>query len=117
MLKRISVVAALGLALLAACGEEEPSATSTGDSSASPTAAGEPACTEIWVDGATLPDPYKGCYDEAGFVKAERLPCSSGQVVVTYADRSYAVPGNRVNDEGSLATSKQFGKVKAQCGA
>ena len=64
-----------------------------------------------------MPDPYEGCYDESGLVEPELFPCASGQQIVMFADRFYAVPGNDVNDEGSLATSKQFKKVKAQCTA
>ena len=77
-----------------------------------------PSCTETWVDGASLPRRYRGCLDEdATFVPAEARRCDSGQVLVSFGDRYYAVEGGPVNDMGGpLEESDQYRKALASCG-
>ena len=41
--------------------------------------------------------------------------CESGQMIVTYAGRFYAVPGRVINDVGHLANSKQYQSAMASC--
>lgn len=124
------VVTVLALAALAACGGEvatDPSAdetsassptTSPSGQSSSPTGtATEPACAEVWVDGATLPEDYAGCVDESGqVVPAEASQCAVGSRLVTFAGRFYAMTGHVVNDEGDLAGSATYASAKASCG-
>ena len=88
-----------------ACGSQEPrTETSGGDaSSATPSAAGQtsppgtPDCTSVWREGATLPRGYSGCLEDADFVRRDALGCSSGQRIIRYADRFYAVPGGTIH--------------------
>jgi hypothetical protein len=102
---------------LAACGEDDGDGGSGTAGSATPSPSGTAvACEEVW-GGETLPDPYEGCAEDGAVVPPERMECSSGQVVVTYGDRYYAVPGGPVNDVGSLGDSKQYRKAMRQCTA
>lgn len=121
-----SALAAAILTLLAACGDDEPTTASDpsaepDDTSSQPTE-GEtaevpdwPSCAEIWVDGADLPQGYKGCLDGDTEVKADRQPCSSGQVLVTYDERFYAVVGGPVNETEGLAQDSQYRSAKQSC--
>ena len=45
---------------------------------------------------ARLPRAYQGCLDGDQAVKADNLSCSSGQRIVRYADRYYAVRGGKI---------------------
>lgn len=123
--RRAGTLAAVVCAtVLAACGDEAGGSAqdATADepaSSSSPAApAREPACDEVWIDGATLPRPYAGCSTADGaWVAADRMPCSFGGAIVTYDGRFYAVVGNRVNDVGDLAASDQFQSALSNCQA
>lgn len=59
-----------------------------------------PDCSSTWARGAILPLRYKGCVSDAGYIKADVLGCSSGQRIVRYADRWYAVQGGVVSRAG-----------------
>ena len=71
-----------------------------------------PACDGVWVGDSRLPQTYKGCLDGDQAVKSDNLSCSSGQHIVRYADRFYAVPGGKIyrttrpleKDKGYLET-------------
>jgi hypothetical protein len=114
MPKRGALVAMLlPLALLAACGDESgsaaadptdptPSVTESSTPSEPTESATEaelpdwPACADVWVSGAKLPLSYRGCIDMEAAVKADNLPCESGQRIVRFADRFYAVAGGKI---------------------
>jgi hypothetical protein len=123
--------AAACLVILAACGEEsgtasDGSAPSTagasesatdepsGDPSASATVAG-PACDDVWVGGATLPEDYRGCSRDGTWQEPERRRCSFGVPIVTFDGRFYAVPGKVVNDVGDLGSSKDYQQAVNSC--
>lgn len=128
---------ALGTALalvLTACGGERSDEVDTatgaspvtsdrasGDPSASaeadPAAADLPACSEIWVDGATLPGRYRACAAEGQVVKPERHRCGYGRPLLEHQGRFYASPGNRVVDAGDLGTSQEFQQILQACQA
>ena len=122
--------------VLTACGEEgpesaeepstsEPTSTPTEEPSESPTEEPDaepagPACADVWVAGAMLPEKYKGCQDtEKGkWRQAMVYRCSSGQQLVTYGRTFYAAKGEVVNEsETPLARNPEFQKVLATCGA
>jgi hypothetical protein len=90
--------------------EPAPSATATSESDL-------PPCGEIWVGDATLPEPYDGCFDGTSDVAGERLRCSSGQVIVTYADLFWAVPGARISETEGLDADPAFAAAKRTCQA
>jgi len=125
MSPRRLAVAALLLLPLAACGDEtgadsagsDTSTASESPSASSPSAGGVPACADVWVDGATLPEQYAGCLDDSGEkVPADATQCATGARLVTYDERFYAMTGHVVNDEGSLADSTSYASAKASCG-
>lgn len=105
----LALLASMGLT---SCGSEEPttarpsrgaesaseaSSTSTSKST-EPAPSGTPECSEIWQDGRRLPRFYAGCVEGETYVKRDSLGCSSGQRMVTYADRFYAVLGGDVHE-------------------
>lgn len=102
-------------------GASEPtSATATATTSApttTPAPAGTPACTELWQAGRTLPKGYAGCADAAGLLVApDVLGCSSGQGLIRYDERFWAVAGGPVQGgKGTLAGSRDYQKVVATC--
>lgn len=121
-----TALAAAILTLLAACGDDEPTTASdpsaeSEEGSSEPTEGetGElpawPSCAEVWVAEATLPQGYQGCLDGDTAVKADRQACSSGQVLVIYADRFYAVVGGPVNETEGLAQDSHYRSAKQSC--
>lgn len=135
----LALVAGLGLT---ACGSETPDAaaepsaststpseTSSETSSETPTeeptdeASEEPkgpACSDVWVAGATLPEKYNGCQDadKGKWVQAMVYNCSSGQRLVTFGTTFYAAKGEVVNEsQVPLRRNQDFQKVLASCGA
>jgi hypothetical protein len=117
---RTAAVALAATALvtsLTGCGEEDGDGDGSSAASSTPTPSGSAlACEDVW-GGETLPDPYEGCTEDGAVVPPERMECSSGQVIVTFDDRYYAVPGGPVNDVGSLAESKQYRQAMRTCTA
>lgn len=125
----LALVAGLGLS---GCGEDEPDSaeeptagTSTSTPAEEPSEepseepAG-PACTDVWVAGATLPQKYSGCQDaEKGtWMEAMVYHCSSGQRLVTFGRTFYAAKGEVINEsETPLSRNPEFKKVLASCGA
>lgn len=119
----------LSVALLAGCGSDDSDDAvedpSSDQSSTSTAAAGDPtsappvalpACDKVWRKGATLPGDYDGCTKGGKDVEAEGLDCSSGQVIVRFADRFWAVPGGRIHrSEGPLLRDSTYKKKLAVC--
>lgn len=128
---RAPLLAGLALAglALAACGEQEPDSaaepsqqpSSTSESpSESPTEDAGPACADVWVAGATLPENYSGCQDDTKgkWVEAMVYHCSSGQRLVTFGTTFYAAKGEVVNESDvPLRHNLDFQKILASCGA
>ena len=67
-----------------------------------------PTCASVWKGGATLKRSYQGCLAGGEPVKADKILCSFGTPIVTYAHRFYAEPGHEIHDEGSLKKSAEF---------
>lgn len=132
---RAPLLAGLALAGLAlsACGEQEPdsaaepsqqpssSSESPSESpSETPTEDAGPACADVWVAGATLPEDYSGCQDDTKgkWVQAMVYRCSSGQRLVTFGTTFYAAKGEVVNESDvPLRRNRDFQKILASCGA
>lgn len=125
----LMLLAGLGLA---ACGEDDPDSAEdpsagepTSTTSETPTEEPSeepmgPACTDVWVAGATLPATYDGCQDadKGTWVEAMVYHCSSGQRLVTYGTTFYAAKGEVVNESDvPLRRNREFQKVLASCGA
>ena len=101
---------------LTGCGEDGDGGGSSASSSTPSPTGSAVACEDVW-GGEMLPDPYEGCSEDGEVVRPERMECSSGQVIVTYGDRYYAVPGGPVNDVGPLSDSKQYRQAVRRCTA
>lgn len=130
-LRRSAAVLLLPLVLLAGCGEGEATSaddptptqstssaptesTSTPPTEAPPT---KPQCSEVWVDGQTFPERYKGCLDGERLVQAESTYCEFGTRLFYYANSFYAVPNGPVNEtEGALAKDPAFQTALNKCG-
>jgi len=129
-LRRSATVLLLPLLLLAGCGEggtsavddptpsdetsTTPSPSPTDETSAPPS---KPQCSEIWVDGQTFPERYKGCLDGERLVQAESTYCEFGTHLFYYANSFYAVPNGPVNETaGPLAKDPAFKTALNKCG-
>lgn len=118
-----ALVLPLSLAVLAGCGSDDSGGVAqdpTGSTSASGSATASgvtlPACGDIWKKGSTIPSGYKGCVDNGTTVKADRTPCASGQVLVTYAGKYYGAAGGPVNYEPSgLKKSAKYRSASRAC--
>jgi hypothetical protein len=124
--KAASLVSAalLTAGLLAGCGSGGSSTVAQDPAPSQTTAdtghtdATSPTCAHVWKDGATLPQPYRGCATTAGWVKAQVYQCSDGHRVVTYAHAFYAVPGRTISQAATtLAKDHGFRQTMAVCGA
>jgi hypothetical protein len=102
-------VGAVLVAVVAGCGDEggdvsskgtEPTASASPTSNPSASATDQPAdlpgCARVWRVGERLPGGYDGCAENGKAVEADVLRCSSGQALVRYADRYYAVKGGEI---------------------
>jgi hypothetical protein len=115
----------LSVVLLAGCGSDSGD-TAADDTGASPTPStpvaeespvgGFPACEEIWQEGATLAEDYLGCMDGATPVDLDGIECESGQFIITYADRFWAVAdGPIAMADGALLDDPDYQDVLASC--
>ncbi|QYJ02487.1 hypothetical protein KUV85_09050 [Nocardioides panacisoli] len=89
-----------------------PTAPSTTPTTAKPSWA---SCSDVWVSDAAFPRKYPGCLEDGAKVRAEKMYCSSGQVIVTYADRFYAVQGKHVNDTAGLSKDADYRRAVTSC--
>jgi hypothetical protein len=124
MSHRVPVAALLvGLALWvpAGCGSDEgapssdPVATDSASSTATGTATGLPACADVWVADALLPDKYTACDQDGEVVKPGHVPCASGQKILTQDDSFYVVVGYRIQEVESLKTDRDFKRTRRVC--
>jgi hypothetical protein len=95
-------------------GSPEPSVSD------SATPADGPACDTVWQEGATLPRGYRGCVDTAGtLVPRDVLGCSSGQRLVSHADRYWAVLGGTIHEAATtpLADDPDYRTAVRSCRA
>jgi hypothetical protein len=72
----------------------------------------------VWSDGATIPRFYQGCIDQTGYVKPDKLSCSSGQSIIRYDDRFYGVAGGTVHQvTAPLDKDRQYLAAAMRCRA
>ena len=124
----------LAAALLVGCGSEtgstgsqtasgsatpssSPESTQSTDPSGSATpTADTPACSAVWTADATLPRGYDGCAQDGALVAQDALGCSSGQRMIRFDDRFYAVPGGLIyQTDGGLEQDRAYRKAVAIC--
>lgn len=87
----------------------EPSPTESPEEATTP---GTPQCTDVWIDGATLPKPYRGCYEGSVKVAKDSRYCEFLKPLVTHADHFYAVAGGQITETADLL-KKDAGYRKA----
>ena len=127
----VALLLPLALSLTACGGDSDSTATdpdasdsSTATDTASPTETAEPsetasettpptpdwpACGDVWVADARLAFGYKGCLEGDTAVKADNLSCSSGQRIVRYDERFFAVAGGTIYEtSGPLEKDKLY---------
>lgn len=122
--RRLFAALALPLVLLVGCGEDDGG--TAGDSVEDPTTSGstgspspespapstsapaEPACGEVWTEGAKLPRDYRGCTEAGALVAPDRLGCSSGQTIIRFDNRFYAVPGGTIHYAEDLRKDRDY---------
>lgn len=123
----LALLLGLGV-LLGACGtadsvSDTPSTTQSvpesppaGSTSPSDPAADLPACQDVWKKGAKLPRSYAGCQDAGEVVARDALGCSSGQKMVRYDDRFWAVLGGEIHRaDSSLNADPDYRDSVASC--
>ena len=126
MVRRWVPVVATVVAVAAGCGSDDadpsPAPVATA-SETTPSAASLPAgtlpCAAVWEDRATLPRSYKGCADDSGqLVPSDPLACSSGQKIIRYDDRFYAVPGGTIHAaDAPLSEDSEYRAAVLRCRA
>lgn len=93
-----------------------PSPSSNESGSPQGSAPALPDCSDVWKGDKLLPRGYQGCTEKSGEVAAGKpRGCSSGQSLVTYGGRYYAVLGGPINDVGSLDKSAKWKKISRSC--
>jgi hypothetical protein len=124
----LATVTLLAAGTLAGCGSDSSSSVAQDPVTSSPTTPSTshtsdptpdgPACTAVWKKDTTLPQSYRGCVADAGWVKAQVYYCSDGHRLVTYAHAFYARPGRTISRAATtLAKDDDFQQTMAVCGA
>lgn len=122
----VPVVAAVVAVVATGCGSDDADPMSTPVATEAETTASEaslPAgtlvCADVWQEDATLPRSYDGCVDDAGqLVPSDPLACSSGQKIIRYDDRFYAVPGGTIHAaDAPLIEDSEYRAAALRCRA
>lgn len=101
----------------AAGGGETPTATPTPAPTPAPETPALPACSEIWVAGATVPGRYEGCLEGERTVPADGRYCEFGKPLFTYGRDLWAVAGGPINvTEQPLLRDPGYRRALKQCG-
>lgn len=96
--------------------ESSPTTSTPPSETTTPAPAGTPECADVWKAGAQLPRAYKGCAADGLLVAPDGLGCSSGQTLVRYDDRFWAVRGGTVlGGDVALTKSKEYKDEVATC--
>lgn len=116
----IAAPAALVLALsLAACGGgSDGGKKGGGGGDAADPEAGVPKCSEVWVEGATLPKDYEGCMNGGTTDVLVALDCEDGSKLTSYDDTYYAVLGGKIGKaakQGGTADDPGYKKAFDAC--
>ncbi|GAB2444605.1 hypothetical protein GCM10027062_25740 [Nocardioides hungaricus] len=107
------------LVALCAFGCGSSGSTAQDPAGTDPSSADGPACDTVWQADQALPRAYRGCVDASGaLVPRDVLGCSSGQRLVSYGDRYYAVLGGTIREGSSpLADDPEYRAAVRSCRA
>lgn len=120
---RAVIVTGVAIVTLGACGAESTPTASSDETPATPASSpsGEtgPACADVWKADADLPSGYSGCTDtDASWVAPDVLECSSGQRIVRFDDRYWALRGHVIGEAPKgLDRSRAYRAVMRSCRA
>lgn len=116
MTVRLLLVAALVAAALGGCGRE-PDDNAPGQRAIDKAVAGNaPACSQVWVEGRTLPASYRGCNDGGVLEAAVRYDCLDGGSMAIYAERFYArLGGPVIAVEGDISEDERYAEFWHDC--
>ena len=106
--------AAMLLAMSAACGDDEPAEEGTGTANESTTEettdggeggeesqGGYPPCSDVWIDGETLPEDYGGCDQEDGSIAGSSWQdCADGSRLYTHDSQFFTLADRTIVDAG-----------------
>ena len=93
-----------------------PSETTSPGADASDEPVVLPACSEVWVEGGTVPRDYEGCLDGAETVPANGRYCEFGKALFTFQQAFYAVAGGPVQaTDGPLLKSARYRDALKKC--
>lgn len=86
------VIGCLLLAIaLTACGDKPDGNSPSGEGDL-------PKCSDVWVNGETLPADYDGCANGGTTEAAVTIDCTDGGEFTTYDDRFFAVLGGKITE-------------------
>ncbi len=96
--------------------ESSTAASATPSPTTTPAPAGTPECADVWQAGGKLPRAYGGCAADGLLVAPDGLGCSSGQTIVRYDERFWAVRGGTISGgDVALTQSKEYKDAVATC--
>src|SRR5689334_19504312 len=111
----LALLSVAALAALAGCGDDDGSGSEAAGTPTPTHSTDLPFCSDVWVADQPLPASYKGCEEDGQAVAPQRRFCASGQKIVTYDDRFYAVLGHDVQETESLKTDRDFKRTMTVC--
>ncbi|HQR26559.1 MAG TPA: hypothetical protein PLP61_05915 [Nocardioides sp.] len=99
------LLAPAAVLLLAGCGQQ---------GSVTPLSETLPGCSEVWVDGGTLPADYRGCVGADDVLEVSEVrKCSSAEGSFVTFDRFFALAGGPISDAGTESATYQ--QLYQQC--
>lgn len=107
---RTVILTVAALIALAGCG-------GSGTAKADDAGSGTPKCSDVWVDGATLPKDYDGCMSGSDMLEASvTSDCADGSQLGGYDDRFYALLGGTIHEvKGEIADDAGYKAAVDAC--
>lgn len=108
-------LAAIALALLATGCSSSDDTDAADNGSGAETGSSVPACSDVWVNGQTLPEDYEGCMNgDDSMEAAVILECDSGiGSFAAYQDEFFALLGGEITEAPS--DSDEYAAAYEEC--
>lgn len=112
-MKRLALSLGSLALLVSACGNGDEPSPEAGIDPGETT----PACSDVWVDGETLPEDYEGCLENADLIAAAVFSdCADGSQLTSYDGRFYGLLGSEITEvEGEMAADRGYKKAFYDC--